>query len=109
MRRLADAGGSNPQSIADGHSDAAVVRVLQWTAPPGHSRHHTGYAIDLACAGTNFFIFKTTPCYAWLSKHNYQNAKKFGWVPSYPEGAVNQGPELEAWEYIWVGTTLLYE
>jgi LAS superfamily LD-carboxypeptidase LdcB len=65
--------------------------------------------MDLACGGVGLYSFKTTSCYAWLSKNNFENAKKYGWVPSYPEEASQQGPEPEAWEYIWVGTQSLYE
>jgi LAS superfamily LD-carboxypeptidase LdcB len=43
-----------------------------------------------------------------MSKDNYLQAKKYGWIPSYPEGAQQQGPEPEAWEYVWVGTASLH-
>jgi len=96
-------------SIASGKADAKVNSVLERAAIPGYSRHHTGYTIDLACNGVGLEGFKTTICYKWLSKNNYENTKKFGWVPSYPEEAAQQGPEPEAWEYIWVGKSVLYE
>ena len=108
LRRLADASVSI-FGIADGYSDAAVAKVLGRAAVPGYSRHHTGYTIDLACGGVGLEAFKSTKCYTWLSKNNFENTKRFGWVPSYPEEAENQGPEPEAWEYIWVGTGSLYE
>lgn len=108
LRRLADAGISI-FGIADGYSDGAVAGVLSRAAAPGYSRHHTGYTIDLACNGVGLESFKSTSCYAWLSNNNFENTKKFGWVPSYPEEAERQGPEPEPWEYIWVGTSSLYE
>lgn len=83
-------------------SDAQINQVLTTTAPPGYSRHHTGYTVDLACTGYEGYRFENTPCYTWLSKNNYENTKKFGWIPSYPAGAVGQGPEPESWEYVWV-------
>ena len=96
-------------SIVAGRADAKVNFVLDRAAIPGYSRHHTGYTIDLACDGVGLDGFKGTACFQWLSKNNYENTKKFGWVPSYPEEASQQGPEPEAWEYIWVGKGALYE
>ncbi len=90
--------------IANGLVDDKVDRILATTAPPGYSRHHTGYAIDLACyPGGVFVTFATSPCNTWLSANNYENAKKHGWIPSYPVGTAHQGPEPEPWEYVWVG------
>lgn len=102
VSRLRATGATNAQ-IASGTADAAVVATLTVTAIPGYSRHHTGYTIDLLC-GNAVQAFETTRCFKWLSENNYLNAKKSGWVPSYPEGANNQGPEPESWEYVWVGT-----
>lgn len=95
--------------IAAGSADSLVVEVLRWAALPGYSRHHTGYTIDVVCAN-GVQSFETTTCFKWLSDNNYLNAKKHGWIPSYPEGVDNQGPEPEPWEYVWVGQrTLLKE
>lgn len=89
-------------AIAAGQADNAVVRVLSQAAPPGYSRHHTGYTIDLVC-GSGTTSFDTTSCFRWLKNNNYEKAKEAGWLPSYPEGAFKQGPEPESWEYVWVG------
>ncbi len=97
------------ESVAAGYVDHLVEKLLTRAAPPGYSRHHTGYTIDLACDGIGLDAFTTTSCYKWLSKNNYESTKKFGWVPSYPDGANLQGPEPEPWEYIWVSTYSLYE
>ncbi len=88
--------------VATGQADNQVVEVLARAAIPGYSRHHTGYTIDLLC-GTAVQAFETTTCFKWLSQDNYLNAKKYGWIPSYPENTNNQGPEPESWEYVWVG------
>lgn len=90
-------------------SDAQISNVLVTTAPPGYSRHHTGYTIDLSCNSAPYARFETTQCFTWLSQNNYENAKKAGWIPSYPLGATNQGPEPESWEYVWVGKDSLYQ
>jgi hypothetical protein len=95
--------------ISDGRADTAVDEVLKTTSIPGYSRHHTGYALDLKCGQENFNFFANTTCFNWLSKNNYKNAKHFGWIPSYPPEVPNQGPDPEAWEYVWVGRESLLE
>jgi len=108
MRRLADEGIS-VNGIADGYSNIALERILSKMAPPGYSRHHTGYTMDFACDGIGLDAFTNTSCYKWLSNNNFEQTKKRGLVPSYPKGVSTQGPEPEAWEFIWVGTSQLYE
>ncbi len=108
LRRMKDAG-VTVYTIAEGFADDELDTVLNRAAPPGYSRHHTGYTMDLSCNGVGLDAFVRTPCYAWLSKDNFAHAKAFGWVPSYPEGVTQNGPEPEVWEYIWVGTNSLYE
>ncbi len=100
--------GTTAEQIAAGLADTAVNTTLEVTAVPGYSRHHTGYTIDLWCEdGTGSFA--TSSCYKWISANNYEKAKQTGWIPSYPKDASLQGPEAEPWEYVWVGTDLLYE
>ncbi len=99
---------ASTSDIAAGKADKEVNQTLATTAPPGYSRHHTGYTIDMICANSPTASFETTTCYRWLSKNNYENAKKHGWIPSYPDTTA-QGPEPEAWEYIWVGLAVLTE
>lgn len=86
-----------------GLADSAIEEVLDTTAPPGMSRHHSGYAVDLSEEGVFYTDFKNSDSFNWLSADNYKNAKQFGFVPSYPEDAENQGPNPEAWEYTYVG------
>ncbi|MDB5186316.1 MAG: Peptidase and D,D-carboxypeptidase VanY/endolysins domain protein [Candidatus Saccharibacteria bacterium] len=100
--------GTNPSYIAAGVSNNIIESTLDMTAPPGYSRHHTGYTIDLWCEdGSGAFL--SSKCYKWISANNYQKAKENGWIPSYPEGTDMQGPEPEPWEYVWVGTDVLRE
>lgn len=88
--------------IASGAADAAIDATLEITAVPGYSRHHTGYTVDLWCEdGSTSFL--ESKCYEWINANNYQKAMEYGWIPSYPEGATEQGPEPEPWEYVWVG------
>ena len=84
--------------------DHVLERLLRVTAPPGYSRHHNGYTIDIA--GTTP-VFANSPEFIWISKNNYTNARRFGFIPSYPPNTPNQGPDPEEWEYIYVGIDVL--
>ena len=101
--------GLSPAAIAKGSVDSRVDKVLEKTAPPGYSRHHSGYTIDLVCDNQPYAKFESTICFEWLSNDNYKNAKLAGWIPSYPEGTKQQGPEPESWEYVWVGIDATHE
>ncbi|MEK7603094.1 MAG: D-alanyl-D-alanine carboxypeptidase family protein [Patescibacteria group bacterium] len=107
LNRLYDRG-ATISKIAAGQSDGAVVGTLVITAPPGYSRHHSGYTIDLWCEDGSL-SFVASSCFTWIKNNNYEKAKIHGWIPSYPEEAEYQGPEPEAWEYVWVGVEVLYQ
>ena len=100
---------ASAEAIAAGTADAAVNTTLERTAPPGYSRHHNGFTVDFSCGAVGGESFLATGCYEWLSKNNFENAKNFGWIPSYPEGTHVTGPEPEAWEFVWVGRESLLE
>jgi D-alanyl-D-alanine carboxypeptidase len=95
--------------LPTGKYDAELEHVLKTTSIPGYSRHHTGYTVDFGCGDGNLEAFVNTPCFAWISKNNYQKGKETGWIPSYPDGAGVQGPDPEPWEYVWVGTNVLMQ
>ena len=99
----------DPQAIAAGDADRWIEEVLRFSSIPGFSKHHSGYTIDISdpSRGQAFTDFQNTEGFAWVSANNYLNAKRFGFVPSYPAGAVKQGPDPEPWEYVWVGRDLL--
>jgi zinc D-Ala-D-Ala carboxypeptidase len=74
------------------------------SAPPKHSEHHTGYAVDLGDAGvasanlnTNF---ENTPAYKWLTA----NAARYGFELSFPKDN-RQGVSYEPWHWRFVGNT----
>lgn len=94
--------------VAAAQADTAIEQTLSQAALPGYSRHHTGYTVDLWCEDGST-TFQTSACFQWMSVNNYQHAKEHGWIPSYPEGADEQGPEPEPWEYVWVGRDKLEE
>lgn len=100
--------GVNYSDIANGLADEEINETLITTAVPGYSKHHTGYTVDLLCAGYEFENFKNSSCNEWLAADNFRVAKEHGFIPSYPPDADLQGPNPEAWEYVWVGTEVLY-
>lgn len=108
LSRLA-ATGVTITEVANGTADEQVNEVLITSSIPGYSKHHTGYTFDLLCSGNAFEDFVNSPCNDWLKADNYKVAKEHGFIPSYPPLADSQGPNPEAWEYVYVGTDLLYE
>jgi D-alanyl-D-alanine carboxypeptidase len=99
--------GVNLNDVANGIADEKINKVLLETALPGYSKHHSGYTIDLLCPGWAFENFKNSNCNEWLTRNTYENARKFGFIPSYPKDADLQGPDPEAWEYVYVGVESL--
>ncbi len=72
------------------------------SAPPGHSEHHTGYAIDIgdgALPSANLSTsFEKTAAYQWLQN----NAAKYGFEISFPPNNP-QGVMYEPWHWRFVG------
>jgi LAS superfamily LD-carboxypeptidase LdcB len=91
--------------IAKGQADSVIDKILSEYSIPGYSGHHTGYSLDIedTSSGKPFDEFEDTAGFAWISKNDYQNARRFGFIPGYPIGASNLGPDAEPWEFIWVG------
>jgi zinc D-Ala-D-Ala carboxypeptidase len=80
----------------------AVSKRAEVSAPPGHSEHHTGYAVDIGDADrpeTNLSqSFEDTPAFAWLSA----NAAKYSFEISFTRGNT-QGVSYEPWHWRFVG------
>jgi LAS superfamily LD-carboxypeptidase LdcB len=94
-------------SIPNGSQDKILNSILNFSAAPGYSRHHSGFAVDLYETGRTLALFRSSEVFKWLSANNYSVARSFGFIPSYPEGLQNQGPLPESWEFLWVGRTSL--
>ena len=73
------------------------------SAPPGHSEHATGYAVDFADGWNRECDFETcfgkTEAGLWLAEH----APTFGFELSFPEDNA-QGVSFEPWHWRFVGT-----
>lgn len=97
--------------IAAGEADAVLNAILREYSPPGYSKHHTGYAVDITDTASDkpFEEFDKTKGFEWVSKDDYANIRQFGFLPSYPEGGPAQGPQPEPWEYVWVGQSAAEE
>jgi zinc D-Ala-D-Ala carboxypeptidase len=84
----------------DRDPEARAVSV----APPGHSEHTTGYALDFAvrpspnCPDVETCM-AAHPAAKWL----LANAPRFGFEQSFPIGN-RQGVKWEPWHWRWVGT-----
>ena len=82
-------------------SKEAAARL---SAPPGHSEHHTGYAVDIGDGKqpeADFkFQFESTQAYNWL----VNNAYKYGFELSFPRNNL-QGVSFEPWHWRYVGST----
>jgi len=72
------------------------------SAPPGHSEHHTGYAVDVgdgSVPATNLQTnFDNTKAYGWLQA----NAARFGFEMSFLKDNA-QGVSYEPWHWRFVG------
>jgi len=62
-------------------SGQAIDEILQVSAAPGHSQHHTGNAIDIATPGSRPLTaeFETSEAFNWLTA----NAETFGFSMTY--------------------------
>ncbi|MDO8589969.1 MAG: M15 family metallopeptidase [bacterium] len=75
----------------------------QFSADQGYSEHQLGTAVDFtttSVGGTSSSKFQTDPAYKWL----LDNAYKYGFVLSYPEG--NAYYKFEPWHWRFVGVEL---
>jgi zinc D-Ala-D-Ala carboxypeptidase len=81
-----------------------TTKRAEVSAPPNHSEHHTGYAVDLgdaALPGANLNQgFDKTPAYKWLRA----NAPRYSFELSFPQDNT-QGVSYEPWHWRYVGDT----
>lgn len=74
----------------------------EFSADQGYSEHQLGTAVDFTTPelGNSFTNFDTSNAFTWLKN----NAHKYGFVLSYPEG--NQYYQYEPWHWRFVGIEL---
>lgn len=89
--------------------EAAANKI---SAPPGHSEHQTGLAMDITSEGVNFTLsedFGSTPEGLWIAK----NAHRYGFIIRYQKGMEGiTGYSYEPWHLRYVGVeaaTAVYE
>jgi len=73
------------------------------SAPPGHSEHHTGFAVDLADGKFPkqdvTYVFEQTDTYRWLTRR----AREFGFEMSFTANN-SQGVSFEPWHWRYVAS-----
>ena len=72
------------------------------SAPPGHSQHQLGTAVDFTNAAAAYQVkrrFGYTSASWWLQHH----ATEHGFVLAYPPGGAESGYRWEPWHYRYVG------
>lgn len=85
-------------------SSSGVDRAIS-AAPPGHSEHATGFALDFTvrpadgCPDAEACM-AAKPAFRWLAA----NAPRFGFELSFPPGN-KQNVKWEPWHWRWVGTS----
>lgn len=98
FRTIADQKELFDRQIERRGSAEAAARL---SAPPGHSEHHTGYAIDIADQqqpDTDLkYSFEQTKAYQWLNA----NAYRYGFEQSFPKNNW-QGVSNEPWHWRFV-------
>lgn len=79
-------------------SGMSLEQILQSSAPPGYSEHHSGRAVDLATPGCPPLeeIFENTAAFEWLSRQ----AGVFGFTLSFPRGN-KYGYQFEPWHWCY--------
>jgi zinc D-Ala-D-Ala carboxypeptidase len=79
-----------------------TAKRAEVSAPPHHSEHHTGYAVDLGdsnAPGANLNqSFENTAAYKWLQA----NAPRYSFELSFPQDNA-QGVSYEPWHWRYVG------
>jgi zinc D-Ala-D-Ala carboxypeptidase len=80
-----------------------IEAAAQYSAPPGHSEHHTGYAVDVADGdypeADLKHSFEDTAAYRWM----LANAQTYQFEESFPKDN-QQGVSFEPWHWRYVGS-----
>jgi LAS superfamily LD-carboxypeptidase LdcB len=84
----------------------AESRSARFVAPPGHSQHQLGTAVDISSWEVNYALspaFGETEAARWLEAHAWE----FGFVLPYTRtGEERSGYPYEPWHFRWIGRNL---
>jgi LAS superfamily LD-carboxypeptidase LdcB len=72
------------------------LQAAEYSAPPGHSQHHTGLAIDINSLQPSF---RTSKAFSWLKEHG----SEYGFMLPYANINGDLGPNNEPWHWVYVG------
>jgi D-alanyl-D-alanine carboxypeptidase len=98
FRNISDQSVLFEKQIARRGSELEAARS---SAPPGHSEHHTGYALDIADQQSDTDLkvaFQETAAYQWL----VANASRYQFEQSFPLNN-KQGVNFEPWHWRYIG------
>jgi zinc D-Ala-D-Ala carboxypeptidase len=70
-------------------------QAAEYSAPPGHSQHHTGLAVDINSLSPSF---AETAAFKWLRRYGSQ----YGFMLSYGNEQGDLGPRTEPWHWVYV-------
>lgn len=95
------------RELAKGKSyNDAVASANFYSALPGQSEHQLGTTLDVSCPGCTAFSKAQNPLYIFLQN----NAHKYGFVISYPQGKEHlTGYTYEPWHIRYIGVGLATE
>lgn len=90
------------REVKHGHTVVYGSGANAFSADQGYSEHQLGTTVDIVDSATRTLVqgFGETEAFAWLEN----NAHKYGFILSYPEG--NQFYIYEPWHWRFVGRTL---
>ena len=85
------------KKLTNGHG---IEEILQVSAAPGYSEHHSGRAVDVTAPGYRVLEeeFENSNAFAWLESHG----SDFGFRLSYPRNNPH-GVVYEPWHWAWWG------
>lgn len=94
---------ADQKSAFDHHTVIYGEHAREVSAPPGHSQHQLGTAVDFTNAEADYMLwwpFGDTSASRWLERH----AWKYGYALAYPGGHETEtGYQWEPWHYRYIG------
>lgn len=93
--------------LSAGYDQAsAEAEAAKWVAPPGHSEHNTGLAVDIVSDGYFLQYDDLYEAFAEFDEAKWmkENCHKYGFILRYPRGKEDiTGINFEPWHFRYVG------